>query len=101
MTDQKAMNELLSEAIDFSAPDVVNKVYRCRGASVYVLDCSLFNDFHLQGGHIYHFKKHYHIPEVYERVIEEIKRGEWQGGKGYVGSTEVRNAKFDIPNNGD
>jgi hypothetical protein len=66
-TDQKAMCDILSESIDWQH---YNKVYDWRGLKVKVFGTDEYNDYHLRGGKILHFKGRRHEKGIYERLID-------------------------------
>lgn len=69
-TDQKAMVDLLSQTIDWNDPGVLQMLHDWNGTLVRVLDCRLYNDYHLTvGGKIWHFKGILH--DKYEEIMNE------------------------------
>jgi hypothetical protein len=72
-TDQKAMVDVLSESVDWSAGH--GRVWDWRGLRIKVLDTDTYNDFHLRDGQIYHFKGGRHDQATYTQLIEAVRQG--------------------------
>ncbi|MHC5140305.1 MAG: hypothetical protein ACYSOF_10580 [Planctomycetota bacterium] len=70
-TDQKAMVDLLGDAVDWKHED---KIYDWRGLKIKVLG-TYYNDHHFRKGCIYHFKTDKHSRDLYPKLIEAYHQG--------------------------
>ncbi len=70
-TDQKAMVDVLGEAIDWKHE---NKIYDWHGLKIKVLG-TYYNDHHFRKGCIYHFKTNKHSGDLYPKLIEAYHQG--------------------------
>ena len=71
-TDQKALVEVLSETIDWSAYD---RVYDWHGLKVKVFRTDDINDYHLRTGRIWHFKGVRHAVAIHRQLLAAIQAG--------------------------
>ncbi len=72
-TDQKAISDILSETIDWKN---YKKIQNWHGLKIKIFDQTIYNDCHLtKKGKILHFITSRHRKDIYEKLIEEYKKG--------------------------